>query len=76
MLNSHYTSQTNADTFTTSGRTDLLSRVEDRNLFLAECLTLKRPKSPTDKLEQLFGGATCADMRMCRHAPGTDPVRA
>ena len=39
-------------------------RVEDRDLFLAECLMCKGPKSLTEKLKQLFGGATWADVRL------------
>ena len=38
--------------------------MEDRDLFLAECLIWNGPKSPTEKLEQLFGGATSADVRL------------
>lgn len=38
--------------------------MEDRDLFLAECLIWKGPKSLTEKLGQLFGGATPADVRL------------
>jgi hypothetical protein len=38
--------------------------VEDRDLFLAECLIWKGPKSLTENLVQLFGGATSADVRL------------
>ena len=78
MLNSHYTSQTNVDTFTTSGRTDLLSRVEDRNLFLAECLTLKRGQRARQTSSSSYSGAphvpTCAsaDMRLALIAFGRE----
>jgi hypothetical protein len=56
--------RTYAAAFTASGRTDLLFRVEDRDLFLAECLIWKGPKSLTENLVQLFGGATSADVRL------------
>ncbi len=64
MLNSHYACQTYAEAFTASRQTDLLLRVEDRDLFRAECLTFEGAKELTKKREQLFGSATCADVRL------------
>ena len=60
--------RTDAAAFTASGRTDLLLRVEDRDLFLAECPIWKGRKSLTEKLEQLFGGATSAAVRLALFA--------
>ena len=54
----------------TSGRTDLLFRMDDRDLFLAECFIWKGSKSLTENVEQLFGGATSA------RTPCTDRVYA
>ena len=43
------------------GKTDILIRVEDRNVFIGECKLYEGPRSVTDTLDQIFGYATwCA----------------
>jgi hypothetical protein len=64
MLNTHYVGQAYAEAFNGQGKTDLLIRVEDRNLFIGECLIWSGAKSLIDKLEQLFGYSTWDDVRL------------
>jgi hypothetical protein len=64
MLNTHYVGQAYAEAFNGQGKTDLLIRVEDRNLFVGECLMWVGPTKLIEKLEQLFGYSTWDDVRL------------
>lgn len=64
MLNTHYEGQGQAEAFNKSGKTDILVRVEDRNIFIAECKVWKGPKSAVAALEQLFGYTTWRDTKL------------
>jgi len=37
MLNTHYEGGATGETFNAAGKTDILIRVEDRNVFIGEC---------------------------------------
>lgn len=63
-LNSHYTGETHAEAFNRNGKTDILIRVADRNVFIAECKWWKGPQSLSEALAQLFGYATWRDTRV------------
>lgn len=41
------------ETFNSSGKTDILIRVENRNIFIAECKFWRGPKSFGEAIEQL-----------------------
>jgi len=54
-LNGHYEGNATGETFNKSGKTDILIRVEDRNIFIGECKFWKGPKSFDDAISQLLG---------------------
>lgn len=63
-LNSHYKGKATGETFNASGKTDILIRENDRNLFIAECKIWRGPKSFTGALDQLMGYATWRDGKL------------
>jgi hypothetical protein len=64
MLNTHYEGQGHAEAFNGTGKTDILIRVEDHNIFIAECLVWAGPKHFSAKLDQLLGYATWHDTKL------------
>ncbi len=54
-LNGQYAGQATAETFNVSGKTDILLRVDDKNIFIAECKFWRGAKSFTEAIEQLLG---------------------
>lgn len=54
-LNGHYEGNATGETFNKSGKTDILIRVEDRNIFIGECKFWKGQKSFDDAISQLLG---------------------
>ena len=64
MLNTHYSGKVFAEAFNGDGDTDILIRVEDRNLFIGECKFYAGPQSVTDTLAQIFGYATWRDVKL------------
>jgi hypothetical protein len=64
ILNTHYAGQAHAEAFNFTGKTDILVRLQDRNVFIAECLIWGGPKSLTAKLDQLLGYATWHDTKL------------
>jgi hypothetical protein len=70
VLNTHYEGQGQAEAFNKGGKTDILIRVEGRNIFIGECKLWKGEKSLADALDQLFGYATWRD------EAGADLLRA
>jgi hypothetical protein len=64
MLNTHYEGQGQGEAYNKGGKTDILIRVEDRNIFIAECKLWKGPKSLDEALEQLFNYATWRDTKL------------
>jgi hypothetical protein len=64
VLNTHYEGQGQAEAFNKGGKTDILIRVEDRNIFIGECKVWKGERSLVDGLEQLFSYATWRDTKL------------
>lgn len=62
-LNGHYEGQATGETFNASGKTDILVRVADKNVFIAECKFWKGPKSLLEALDQLLGYASWRDTK-------------
>lgn len=54
-LNGIYEGQATGETFNFQGKTDILIRVNDRNIFIAECKFWKGPEYLRDGLDQLLG---------------------
>lgn len=53
-LNAQYEGQATGETFNFEGKTDILIRVEDRNIFIAECKFWRGPKSLKGAIDQLL----------------------
>ncbi|WP_432400834.1 hypothetical protein [Wukongibacter sp. M2B1] len=53
-LNGHYEGNASGETFNKSGKTDILIRVEDKNIFIGECKFWKGPKSFKNAIDQLL----------------------
>lgn len=64
MLNSHYAGRAHAEAFNAGGKTDLLLREADRNLFIGECKMWDGPKVLTDTVDQLFDYTTWRDVKL------------
>lgn len=54
-LNGHYEGGATGETFNASGKTDILIRVDGRNIFIAECKFWRGPKVFNEAIDQLFG---------------------
>lgn len=54
-LNGQYAGQATAETFNVSGKTDILLRVQDKNIFIAECKFWRGAKSFVETIDQLLG---------------------
>jgi len=53
-LNGHYEGQATGETFNYTGKTDILIRYENRNVFIAECKFWKGPKALLKTLDQML----------------------
>jgi hypothetical protein len=53
-LNTHYRGKATAEAFNFQGRTDILIRHDNQNLFIAECKFWTGPKGFADTVDQLF----------------------
>ena len=62
-LNGHYEGLATGETFNYQGKTDILIRYNDRNVFVAECMFWDGPKSLLGKLHQLLGYASWRDTK-------------
>lgn len=62
-LNGHYQGQGTGETFNSCGKTDILIRVEDRNIFIAECKIWGGQKQLNDAIDQLLGYLTWRDTK-------------
>lgn len=62
-LNGHYKGNATGETFNASGKTDILIREGDRNIFIAECKFWKGQKSFNDAIDQLLGYLTWRDTK-------------
>jgi hypothetical protein len=71
LLGTHYEGQATGETFNKSGKTDILVRVEDRNVFVAECKWWSGPaafaqpeREEPSALDQLLGYTTWRDAKL------------
>lgn len=62
-LNGHYEGAATGETFNSNGKTDILIRVEDRNIFIAECKFWHGPKKFEEAVDQLLGYLTWRDCK-------------
>lgn len=62
-LNGQFEGKATGETFNMSGKTDILLREKDRNVFIAECKFWKGPKAFGEAIEQLLGYATWRDSK-------------
>lgn len=62
-LNGHYEGGASGETFNYQGKTDILIRVEGRNIFVAECKFWGGPKMLTDTIDQLLGYTSWRDTK-------------
>jgi len=62
-LNAQFEGAAAGEVFNAAGKTDILIRVEDRNVFIAECKIWKGPKTIPDALTQLLGYLTWRDTK-------------
>lgn len=53
-LNGQYEGQATGETFNFEGKTDILIRVEGRNIFIAECKVWRGPESLREALDQIL----------------------
>ena len=62
-LNGHYEGGATGETFNASGKTDILIRVDNRNVFIAECKFWCGPKAFGEAVDQLLGYLTWRDSK-------------
>jgi len=62
-LNGHYEGAATGETFNSNGKTDILIRVEGRNIFIAECKYWHGPKKFEEAIDQLLGYLTWRDCK-------------
>lgn len=63
LLNGQFKGQASGEVFNGRGKTDILIRVEDRNVFIGECKFWGGPKKFTDALDQLLSYTTWRDTK-------------
>ncbi len=63
-LNGQYEGQATGETFNFQGKTDILIRVEGKNIFVAECKFWAGPEMLKATLEQLLGYTTWRDSKI------------
>lgn len=62
-LNGQYEGNATGETFNFSGKTDILIRVQDRNIFIAECKVWSGPKGLLEAINQLLGYTNWRDTK-------------
>ena len=62
-LNGHYEGQVTGETFNYQGKTDILVRSSDRNIFIAECKFWGGPKKLIETIDQLLGYSSWRDTK-------------
>lgn len=62
-LNGHYQGSATGETFNASGKTDILIREEDKNIFIAECKFWRGAKGYSDTIDQLLGYSSWRDTK-------------
>jgi len=63
-LNSQFEGAATGETFNFSGKTDILIRVDDANVFIAECKFWRGEKSFVEAIDQLLGYACWRDTKL------------
>lgn len=63
-LNSQYQGGAQAEAFNASGKTDILIRVDDENLFIGECKIWSGAKEFDAAIDQILGYSTWRDSRL------------
>ena len=63
MLNAHYEGQATGETFNYGGKTDILIRVEGKNVFIAECKFWRGEKKLSEAIDQLLGYTSWRDTK-------------
>ena len=63
-LNGQYQGQATGETFNFQGKTDILVRVEGRNIFIAECKFWSGEKGLLEAIDQLLGYAAWRDTKL------------
>ena len=62
-LNGHYEGQATGETFNYEGKTDILVRVDGKNIFVAECKFWTGPAGITKAIDQLLGYTAWRDTK-------------
>lgn len=62
-LNAQFEGKATGETFNFEGKTDILIRVEGRNIFIAECKFWTGPEGLIDTIDQLLGYASWRDTK-------------
>jgi hypothetical protein len=62
-LNGQYEGKATGETFNFEGKTDILIRVEGRNIFIAECKFWKGPEALKETIDQLLGYTSWRDTK-------------
>ena len=62
-LNGHYEGQATGETFNFHGKTDILIRADDKNIFIAECKIWKGEKGLLETIDQLLGYTSWRDTK-------------
>lgn len=62
-LNGHYEGQATGETFNYEGKTDILVRSGDKNIFIGECKFWGGPKKLSETIDQLLGYSSWRDTK-------------
>lgn len=62
-LNGHYDGTATGETFNAAGKTDILIRVDNRNIFIAECKFWRGEKGFSEAIAQLLGYLSWRDSK-------------
>ena len=62
-LNGHYEGRATGETFNEGGKTDILVRIDDKNVFIGECKFWKGKKAFLETIDQLFGYTCWSDTK-------------
>ena len=62
-LNGHYEGQATGETFNYEGKTDILIRADNRNIFIAECKFWTGPSGMKETIDQLLGYTSWRDTK-------------
>jgi hypothetical protein len=62
-LNGQYKGQATGETFNFQGKTDILIKFQERNVFIAECKFWQGPKRLTETIDQLLGYLSWRDTK-------------